>query len=362
MRQRLLKFTALWSSFKIADASYEGPHDAIACAIARIAGRPPARLSIFGPADVSSGSFIGLISDWMSTLEVLRARFHMESSDSVDHQQFAAVTDALARPAPKLDTFEIPPGLSVSEVYELPTSFLGATAGRLRRCGLAKHTFGLERAGIIPRTVNLITFKLVTNGTAGHSIDVSHLQTLLDSLPLLENFAHTFKRFTAIADGSTPPTLRLPPRLKNVSIINYSSGPVGMAREIKECTQLRRTLAGVSRSQEGSRTCDHHLRCPMLLDDIGDLVSWLIGADRRLVRLVLGGITDIVDGDPATALGRLESMTETIEVVEQPPRDVVQDCRMSPHDGVYPGMRSIDCFSFEDDFSWRDSIDRELRS
>ena len=182
MRQRLLKFPALWSSFKIADASYEGPHDAIGRAIGRIASRPPARLSIFGAADVYSGSFIGLISDWVSTLEVLRARFHMELSDSVDHQQFAAVTDALARPAPNLDTFEIPPGLLVSEVYDLPTSCLGATAGRLRRCGLANIRLDLSAPGLYPALSTLTTFKLVKNGTADHSIDASHLQTLLGSL------------------------------------------------------------------------------------------------------------------------------------------------------------------------------------
>jgi len=509
MRQRLQNLPALWSSFKI---SYKGPHDAIARAIVRLAGRPPARLNVCGPVDISSGSLIRLISDWMPTLEVLHARFYKESSDGLDYQDFDAVTDTLARPASNLDALDISPGLSVSEVHDLPTSFLGATAGRLRRCGLANIRLDLSAPGLYPALSTLTTFKLATNGTTGHSIDASHLQTLLDSLPLLENFAHTFKRFTAIADGSTPPGLRLPPRLKYVSIINYPSEPVEIAsafsavptitiagvdrrlyilfpgdihlnlpkqsrlriqfldgnvrartilmfslmhqrlpyvtlrylgmeaptmarvtriqlhewqwntlialptlprlkelcivlascseydprvhdgvgflflstsrsphiakftslrqlelhsgvrywdvsRESTECAQLRRVLASGSRSQRGPRTCEHYLKCPLSLDCVGDLVSWLIGPDRRLDRLVLGGITDIADGDPATALGRLESMTEEIEVIERPPRDIVQDCRMSSSDGVHSGIRFIDCFSFEDDFSWKDSID-----
>jgi len=512
MRQRLQKFPELWSSFKITGASYEGPHDVIARAIARIAGRPPVRLNIFGPTNISSGSFVSLISDWMPTLEILHARFYMESSDSPDYQHFAAVTDTLARPASNLDTLEISPRLPAREVHDLSTSFLGAIAGRLRRCSLVNIRLDLSAPGLYPALSTLTTLRLTTDGINGHSIDASHLQTLLDSLPLLENFAHTFQRFTAIADGSTTPTLRLPPQLKYVYIINSCSGPVETAsafstvpaiiisgvdpglyclfpgdihlslpkqsclriqfldrskgsrtvtmfsrihqrrpaitvrylgmevpttarvtrvqlherqwnsfvslptlpqlkelcivlascseydprvhdgagflvlsisgsphipkftslrqlelysgarywdvsRESEECAQLRRSLAAVPHWQGGSRTCDSHLKCPMSLDGVGDLVSWLIGPDRRLNRLVLGGITDIVDGDPATALGRLETMTETIEFIQRPPRDIVQDCRMSSSDGVHPGMRFANSFSFENDFSWKDSID-----
>jgi len=513
MRQRLQKYPALWSSFKTTDISNKaGPRDTIARAIVRLTGRPPARLKVDGPVDISSGSLIRLISDWMPTLEVLHARFYMDPSNSLDYQDFDAVTDTLARPASNLDTLDISLGSSLTEVHDLSTSFLGAIAGRLRRCGLENIRLDLSAPGLYPALSTLTTFRFITHGTTGHSIDVSHLQTLLDSLPLLENFAHTFQEFTGIADGSTTPTLRLPPRLKSVSIINFRSGPVKTAsvfitvptitiagvdrglyslfpgdirlslpkqsrwriqfldgsdgsrtvlmfsrirqqmphitvqylgmevpttarvtrvqlhewqwhnfillpafpqlqelcivlascseydprvhdgagflvlsisgtphipkftslrqleiysgarywdisREGEECAQLRRSLAGVSRWQGGSRTCHSHLRCPMSLDGVADILLWLIGPDRRLDRLVLGGITDIVDGDPATALGRLETMTETIEFIERPPRDVVRDCRLSPSDGVHLGMRFADSFSFENDFSWKDSID-----
>jgi len=463
----------------------------------------------FGPVDISSGSLISLINDWEATLEVLHARFYMKSSDDSD-QHFAAVTDALARPAPNLYSLDFSLGYSADEVYYLPIDFLGATAGRLVRCGLENIRLDLSVPGLYPALSTLTTFRLVTNGKT--DIETSHLQTLLDSLPLLENFAHTFKRFAVIADGSTTPDLRLPPRLKYVSIASLGPGPVTIAsafstvptmtitgvdpglyllfpgdihlqlpkqsrmriqfldgsegarsvtmfsrihqripsvtvkslglsapttarvtrvqlhewqwntlialptlpqlkelcivlascseydprvhngfgylflstsrspsiakfaalrqlelysgvrywdisRESTECAQLRRTFAGVSSWQGGPRTCGCHLKCPLSLDSVADLASWLIGPNRRLDRLILGGITDIVDGNPANALGRLESMTETIEVLEQPPRDVLQECRMSPRDGVYPGMRFIDSFSFEDDFSWKDSID-----
>ena len=513
MRQRLRKYLALWSSFKATDISNKtGPRDTIARAIVRLTGRPPARLNVRGPVDISSGSLIRLISDWMPTLEVLHAQFYVESPDSPDYQDFDAVTDTLARPASNLDTLDLSPGMSVSEVHDLSTSFLGATAGRLRCCGLENIRLDLSAPGLYPALSTLTSFRLITNGTAGHSINLSHFQTLLDSLPLLENFAHTFQEFTGIADGSTTPNLRLPPRLKYVSIVNFLFGPVKTAsafsavptitiatvdrglyclfpgdihlnlpkasrlriqfldgnngsrtvlmfsrlrqripsitvryldmevpttarvtrvqlhewqwnnfilfpefpqlqelcivlascseydhrvhdgfgflvlstsrsphtpkftslrqlelysgarywdapRESEECAQLRRTLAGVPSWQGGSRTCDSHLKCPMSLDAVADLLSWLIGPDKRLNRLVLGGITDIVDGDPATALGKLETMTETIEFIQRPPRDVVRDCRLSPSDGVHPGMRFANSFSFENDFSWKDSID-----
>jgi len=511
MRQRLRNFPVLWNSFQTKYIiNKAGPRDTIARAIVHLTGQPPARLNVCGPFNIPSRSLFSLMKDWISTLEVLHAHFYVGAPNSSDYQPFAAITDALSKPAPHLDTLDL--SIQSNQIHSLPISFLGATVGSLRRCSLANVHLNLSAMGLYPALSTVTTLGLSYTGTAGHSIDANDLQTLLDSLPLLENFAHTFRRLAAIVDGSTTPTLRLPSRLKYVYIDNPGSGPVEIASafgavptmtiagvdpalyplfpgdihlhlpkqsrmrirflhgntgaqtvtmlspihqatpsvavrflvmnapttarvtrvqlhewqwhtlialptfpqleelcivlascseydprvhdgvgfvflssirsphiaqftslrqlelysgsrywdipgENEACARPRRALAGVPRWQGSSRTCHSHLKCPLSLDGVGDLVSWMIGPDRRLNQLILGGITDIVDGDPATALGRLEAMTETIEVMQQPPRDIVRECQLGTRDNGLPGARVFDCFSFDDDFSWKDSID-----